>query len=236
MYTVESRIEVAVGVLYDCMCSHWLCWFGQRIRIRKIYIFLVIFAHFSFDIAFALGRRSTIFRGYVRASTYIYLYVCICECGLTRNSFGYEIKLMLRYHSVFHSSTFFCLSFLLRLLGRWRSFASSVLFSFTTRSCSPQHNKQTTAISVELQKLLQRDEKWIEDVNNNDRFDSICDEWDGHCKWLGVWFIGQLWLENIIKDSNRTINLQCLHRYTYVKLGLWNFSAIFLFTRANRSK
>lgn len=47
---------------------------------------------------------------------------------------------------------------------------------------------------------------------------------------VGVWFIGQWWLENIIKDSNRTINLQYLYTSTihiiYIKLN-WVYEIFF---------
>lgn len=95
----------AVGVcMWLCLCSSWLCGFEQRIRIRqkKIYIFLVISAHFSFDIhihklsPFLLGRTTDKWmHGLWCLQKRFTGDWCAHRVRFGLNSFWYEIKLML---------------------------------------------------------------------------------------------------------------------------------------------
>lgn len=108
MYMVRCS---GLSVLWECMCSIWLCGFEQRIRIRKIYIFLVISAHFSFDIVHSfwhLGDADTSSEmGNSRAYPAAPCDLTGCELSL---SMGMRMKLMLCYHSIFHSLAIFHIS------------------------------------------------------------------------------------------------------------------------------
>lgn len=101
----------SMNLLWECMlCSSWLCGFEKRIRIRskkKNLYFSCYFCTFFFwqrervqsIQCVSVGRRTIVCAQLV----------CSCDmewCGLVWkfSLFGMSIKLMLRYHSVFHSS------------------------------------------------------------------------------------------------------------------------------------
>lgn len=125
--------------------------------------------------------------------------VLVCEYASAvqiETHLGYEIKLMLRYHSVFHSFEFFFSLFFTTISSHILALLIFIKCIVPNRnvfsSCWPRIRNRRQPSSKA--KLLRIDEKWIEDVNNNDTFDSI----SGKRKMAivvngGVWFIGQIY-------------------------------------------